>query len=415
MSIYLKRTVFFFCILCLGLGCCLGDAKGDFQTFISNIQRDYSISPTREISGFVLENGMGLAGVVIYDQTVQVAVTDKDGYYEIKATHFSYTLIPRKDCYQFNPPTIDIPANQYNQKQDFTAEKTGCITISGNVIWKNYSDVTTIQSNPLPGDNNLTIPAITVAMEACSDDGSPCSRIVAAPDGTYSIPVSYNWSGSVKPSSLGFEFNPAKLSYSGLKVNKTQQNFQAPLSPGGSVYKFTVLVKDEDGNLMIADQRIYLKLEGTNHAKGGLYQYFTIPQRTVWPFYLMECVFSSIPSGWIGDIIPTSAYYTFSPASIRLEGIITEDRTFTFTAKPLDPIVFSGTIIWEYAGTRENHYLRWRLMLLRRMGLLSPIRWLPEQTENIPSRFHFIGQDRLRHPVRVFSSIRQPQLFMASE
>jgi len=79
-------------------------------------------------------------------------------------------------------------------------------------------------------------------MEACSDDGSPCSRIVAAPDGTYSIPVSYNWSGSVKPSSLGFEFNPAKLLYSGLKVNKTQQNFQAPLSPGGSVYKITVLV-----------------------------------------------------------------------------------------------------------------------------------------------------------------------------
>jgi hypothetical protein len=343
MSFHLKRTVFFFCILGLGLGCCLGNradaATGPYKLRVPSWANQYIPLASREISGMVtdgpLANGIGLGGVAIFDKTVQVAVTDINGYYKFKATALEYTLIPQKFGYEFLPPSFPIPANSDNQVNiNFGSQKLAMVTISGNVTWKNSSDVTTIQSNPLPGDNNLTVPAITVAMEACADDGSPCSRIVADVDGKYSIAVPSNWSGTVKPSSLGFEFNPAKLSYSGLKVNKTQQNFQAPLSPGGSVYKITVLVKDEDSNLMIADQRIYLKLEGTNHAKGSRYQYFTIPQRPVWPFYLMECVFSSIPSGWIGEIIPTSAYYTFSPASIRLEGIITEDRTFTFTAKP---------------------------------------------------------------------------------
>ncbi len=61
---------------------------------------------------------------MINDKTVQVAVTDSQGYYKIKATHFSYTVTPQKTCYQFTPQTIDIPANQYNQEnQNFWISK----------------------------------------------------------------------------------------------------------------------------------------------------------------------------------------------------------------------------------------------------------------------------------------------------
>ena len=363
MSIHLKRIVFFFCCLCVGLGCCFGNrveaATGSKEIRIPAIYNQFLPLASREISGFVadgpLANGIGLGGVVIFDKTVQVAVTDIYGYYKFKAPALEYTLIPQKFGYEFLPPSFPIPANSDNQANiNFGSQKLAMVTISGKVTWKNSSDVTTIQSNPLPGDNNLTVPAIMVAMEACAEDGSPCSRIVADVDGKYSIPVPFNWSGSVKPSSLGFEFNPEKITYSGLKVNKTLQNYQAPLSPVGSVYKITVSVRDKNGNLLPYDHRISINLDGTNHAKGSRYQYFTVPVRTSWPFSATQWVFSSIPSGWIGDIIPISPDYTFIPPSTRLEGIVTGDRTFHFTATPLKPIVFSGTIIWEAVYRQGN-------------------------------------------------------------
>jgi len=193
-----------------------------------------------------------------------------NGYYKFKATALEYTLIPQKFGYEFLPASFPIPANSDNQTNiNFGSQKLTMVTISGNVTWKNISDVTTIQSNPLPGDNNLTIPAIAVAMEACPQDGSPCSRIVADVDGKYSIPVPFNWSGSVKPSSLGFEFNPEKITYSGLKVNKTLQNYQAPLSPGGSVYKITVSVKRPGGALLPPSEKFIIWFNGINHANGS--------------------------------------------------------------------------------------------------------------------------------------------------
>jgi hypothetical protein len=324
-----------------------------FPTAKDNQKKDFTAFK-HIISGTVKEQGTGkpLENVGIYDGKKLLALTNIDGYYETEENAgIDFTLTAQLPGYEFPTSGIPIIGSGYlHENKDFTATKLAPpVTISGNVTWKNISDVTTIQSNPLPGDNNLTIPAIAIAMEACPQDGSPCSRIVADVDGKYSISVPFNWSGSVKPFSLGFEFNPEKITYSALKVNKTLQNYQAPLSPNGSVYKITVLVKDQNGNLLPYDPRISIILNGTNHAKGSRYQYFTVPVRPKWPFSATEWAFSSIPSGWIGDITTSSADYTFTPSSIRLEGIVTGDRVFTFTATPLKPIVFSGTIIWMYA------------------------------------------------------------------
>ncbi len=324
-----------------------------FPSAKNNQKKDFT-AYKHKINGRVLDNGKGLEKVEIYDGKKLLTTTNSDGYYETEENAgIDFTLTPQLFGFFFDPPVRVISGSQYlHEHTDFTAQKA--VIISGNVTWKNFSDVTTIQSNPLPGDDNLTIPAIAVAMEACPQDGSKCSRIVADVDGEYSIPVPFNWSGSVKPFSLGFEFNPEKITYSALKVNKTLQNYQAPLSPNGSVYKITVLVKDQNGNLLPYDPRISIILNGTNHAKGSRYQYFTVPVRPKWPFSATEWAFSSIPSGWIGDITPSSADYTFTPSSIRLEGIVTGDRAFTFTATPLNPIVFSGTIIWEAVYRRGN-------------------------------------------------------------
>jgi hypothetical protein len=205
----------------------------------------------------VLENGISLGSVGIYDKTVQVAVTDSQGYYKIKATHLSYTLIPQKTCYQFTPQSIDIPANQYNHgNQNFTAQKQGCITISGKVIWKNSSGDTTIPSNPLP----------LVAMEAYAQDGSLFFRVITDVDGKYAIPVPVGWSGWVKPVRLGFDFIPEKNPYFNLAQDQTK-DYQAP----GMFLndRVTVSIRKPDGGKLPLNEHVRIDFRGIDHATGS--------------------------------------------------------------------------------------------------------------------------------------------------
>jgi hypothetical protein len=55
-------------------------------------------------------------------------------------------------------------------------------------------------------------------------DGSAKTSTSQA-DGSYSLPVSYNWSGTVTPSHPCYIFSPGNLSYSNVTVNQTAQNY----------------------------------------------------------------------------------------------------------------------------------------------------------------------------------------------
>ena len=58
MTIHLKRTIFFFCILYLGLGCCLDiRANAQYQTGLAAMLYEHAV---RYISGKVTFNGIGL-------------------------------------------------------------------------------------------------------------------------------------------------------------------------------------------------------------------------------------------------------------------------------------------------------------------------------------------------------------------
>jgi hypothetical protein len=288
MSIHLKRTVFFFCILCLGLGCCLGkraDAEGEdeYKTWITNLTNKHGVGPTRKISGFVLEDGIGLAGVRIYDKTAYMTDTNIQGYYEFVATHFGYTLIPQKICYEFTPPSLDIPANQYDQKNNnFTARKLAMVTISGNVK-EAYT------TNPF-----------TATMEAYEEDGALFSRIVTDVDGNYSIPVCFNWTGWVKPFSLqpGIWFNPEKIHYASLIVNRTQQNYMAmppkePIISGSLSWKYST-----SDPLPIVVIKFY--------AQDG--SYFRSATTGVDGKYTL-----SVPFDWTGSVKPDNLNFVFDP------------------------------------------------------------------------------------------------------
>ena len=271
MSIHLKRTVSFFCILCLGLGCCLGNLANAvaenppvfYRMFMAGVFGLWS-PPTYKISGRVSYNGNGLPDVLIYnnfpDNPVQVAVTNDTGYYEFTGGDNPFLLVPQKSGYQFNPPSIDIPVHTNDiSGQDFTPtwprEISGRVTYfdgSGfaNVgIYHNTiqiavtdgqgyyrvslfpSELTLIPqasgylftppSRSIPADQSnhgnedftaLTVVTIsgnvkeayttlpfTATMEAYDEDGSLRSRIVTGVDGNYSIPVPSTWTGWVKP------------------------------------------------------------------------------------------------------------------------------------------------------------------------------------------------------------------------
>ena len=146
MTIHLKRTVFFFCILNFGLGCCLGNRANAvaedpyyYRMFMTAIFLYYDPGNFREISGIVSCNGIGLEGVGIYGKNIPdipIVVTDSQGYYEIKGTPgVGDTLTPKKDSFQFDPLFRTIPENKYHQLyQHFTAYKytiTGKVTYNG--------------------------------------------------------------------------------------------------------------------------------------------------------------------------------------------------------------------------------------------------------------------------------------------
>ena len=289
MSIHLKRIVFFFCILSLGLGCCLGNrAEAATEIKIPGIFNQFVPLASREISGFVadgpLANGIGLGGVVILDKTVQVAVTDISGYYKFKGTALEYTLIPQKYGYEFLPSSFPVPANSTNQVNiDFGSQKLAMVTISGNV------------------KEAYTTHPFTATMEAYEEDGSLLSRIVTDVDGNYSIPVPFTWTGWVKPLSLqpGFWFNPEKIHYTSLIVNKTQQNYMA-MPPNEPIISGTLSWKYSTGDpIPIVVIKFYAQ-NGTyfRSATTGVDGKFTL----------------SVPFDWTGSVKPDNIFYVFDPA-----------------------------------------------------------------------------------------------------
>ena len=58
------------------------------------------------------------------------------------------------------------------------------------------------------------------------DDNGP-QTATAASDGTYSLTVSYNWSGTVTPSKTDYTFRPASRTYTNSTIGETNQNYTA--------------------------------------------------------------------------------------------------------------------------------------------------------------------------------------------
>ncbi len=59
--------------------------------------------------------------------------------------------------------------------------------------------------------------------------------VTTGANGSYSITVPYNWSGTITPSRTGYGFSPAQRTYSNLNTNRTQENYTVTWAGGISI------------------------------------------------------------------------------------------------------------------------------------------------------------------------------------
>ncbi|HEU4745030.1 MAG TPA: hypothetical protein VFS61_07335, partial [Anaerolineales bacterium] len=117
-------------------------------------------------------------------------------------------------------------------------------------------------------------------------DGSAKS-VTADSNGSYSLRVSYNWSGTVTPSKAGYVFSPATASFTNLTAMQTIQNFTAT-----AVYVIS-------GNTGLPQVTLSY-VNGT-------------PQTVVSNASGNYSI--AVPAGWSGTVTPSKPSYVFSPAS----------------------------------------------------------------------------------------------------
>jgi len=90
---------------------------------------------------------------------------------------------------------------------------------------------------PMLISGNVGTPGVTL-----SYNEGILKTVTSLTDGSYSLPVSYQWSGTVTPSHSCFTFSPASKSYSDVTSNKTGQNYTPAFDSGSGCANIKVLV-----------------------------------------------------------------------------------------------------------------------------------------------------------------------------
>jgi len=275
----------------------------------------------RTVSGYVYLSGTGLSDVGIYDGTELVAETNNQGYYEaMLPSGLPYTLTAQGAGYQFTPASISIRGNDKDLvNQNFSATKLAVVTISGKVIWYQQG-----YSNPLS-----LLPVEAYRFTDCYDQDtySLYARGITDTDGDYSITVPVGWCGYIEPFwEDGVGFFPGKQLFFKIKADQVR-NYQTPA--GNDSYTITVSIKKPNGDLLPLNHHFTANLDGIKHVLGTHYHNGLLGHTGETGIGLMS-------HGWIGTVTPNadnlSLGYSFDPPFIRMNGILSSDRRFEFTA-----------------------------------------------------------------------------------
>jgi type II secretory pathway component GspD/PulD (secretin) len=220
----------------------------------------------------------GTAGVpgVIMDGLPGNPLSDANGLYSA-VVNFDWigTVAPMKQGYKFTPgsrPFQKVRQNQTNQ--NFTAEVLK-FTISGT------AGVDGVVMQGLPG-NPVTSGA-----------------------GTYSVPVDWNWSGTVTPKKEGYVFDPSNKPYTPIISSLSNENYKAtPLTYviSGTTGVPGVLMKGLPDNPVTDDKGYYKAV---------------------------------VQHGWDATVTPMKDGYTFEPSSRPYAKITQEQTNQSYTATPI--------------------------------------------------------------------------------
>ncbi|MFZ5888759.1 MAG: hypothetical protein ACOYYF_14945, partial [Chloroflexota bacterium] len=150
---------------------------------------------------YTISGNTGIGGVTLsyVDGTAKTVTSAADGSYSINVpSGWSGTVTPSLAGVTFTPTSRSYT----NVTSNFTAQDytPSSFIISGNA-----------------GASGVTL---------SYTDGTPKTATSAA-DGSYSLTVSYNWSGTVTPSHPCYTFTPASRTYTNVTANQTAQNYTA--------------------------------------------------------------------------------------------------------------------------------------------------------------------------------------------
>ena len=230
---------------------------------------------------YTISGNAGYSGVILSynDTTAKKDTSGLNGNYSIKVSyHWTGIITPTKTGYTFNPVNEVYSGVDTNiSGQNYTAIPIA-FTISGNT-----------------GVGNVALTFKDTTNKSVSSDST----------GKYIIAVSYNWSGSIKPSKTNYKFTPDSISYSNLSGDTTNQNFNA------IQMTFTI-----SGNVGIGGAVLSYKDTTTkNDTADSNGNYSLIVSRK-----------------WTGVVTPSKADYTFSPSYISYMNMLSDLTKQNYTA-----------------------------------------------------------------------------------
>lgn len=220
------------------------DDIGDFNFNENTVKSDYSDEASvttphidKIISGRVSEEtGEGVEGVILFFSPNEFEKTKADGTYRHTVKHgWSGTVEPTKTGYYFEPEKRSFTnVTSHQTGINFTAIKIP-LTISGKVS-DTFGD----------GVDGVTLTFTSYNGEKQTE--------TTGPDGIYTHPVNYGWSGTVTPSKYDLLFDPQENNHFEVKASVKDEDYHLAIT------LFLTASRDEERTFLVKKDYIKVNL-----------------------------------------------------------------------------------------------------------------------------------------------------------
>ncbi|MBI5963343.1 MAG: fibronectin type III domain-containing protein [Chloroflexi bacterium] len=276
---------------------------------------------TTKLNGVSIVGNAGVGGATLSytDGTPKTVTADSIGNYSITLpTNWSGTVTPSKTGYTFFPASTTY--TNLNVAQTITNYSATAITfnISGNA-----------------GVAGATLTYTDGILKTATADGL----------GDYTFPVSYNWTGTVVPSKLGYIFSPVSKNYSNVLANQTAQN-----------YLTTHITYTISGNAGVAGATLSYVDNGAKTAVADSAGNYSI----------------TIPYGWSGTVTPSKSPYYFTPTARDYLNVVANVSAQNYTISIFSDV---ASTYWAF-----NYIERFSVAGITSGCSVAPLKYCPETT-----------------------------------